>query len=1337
MAPKILIADKDAKALLATAGMVKSGGFEVLTAKSGRKCLELAKENQPYLILLDMNLSDLDPLEICQRIKADARLAGSLVVLVADKRISAKKQAQGLSRGADGYAVRPFEKKTFLTQLEAMLQLQKVRKSLKKGSDWQQSKLEGISEAVIVAKKSGEIVFFNAAAEKVTGWKREEALRLNYAKVFRVIDEKTGESAPEPVSRALTEGVIVSLVQSPMLIRKDGTKIPISASAAPCTKKHDRCVFVFQDISEKIKREHDLNRAIHDWESIFHAIGHPTIILEPDHRVSAVNNAALRATGMSTEEIIGKYCFEIFHENAAEPPEGCPLEKLLKSGRMEAVEMEMEALDAWFMVSCTPVFDSQGRLDKIIHIATDITDRKKTEQALNESEKKFRLLFSAANEGILILNMAGIIQDVNQKFLQMIGFSEKEILHKHLFHLARLVKIERPRLATEVRKFFQGESRRTEWSIRRQDGTKIFISLLPSFITAGDEKIGVSVVIEDITDRILTRKALEQSELSYRSIFNNASDAIYVQDEQGRFLDVNDGAEKMYGYPREYFIGKTPEFLSAPGKNDLAKIAGFVEKAFQGEPQQFEFWGLDKNGRVFPKIVRLNKGNYFGRDVVVAFAIDISARKQAEEKLRQASFQWRSTFDSMNDAIALLALDEKIIRCNKSLAKLAGRTFTDIIGKSVAETIFSIDQTAKDCPLKKAKKSKQRETKQITFGDRWYEIIVDPVKDDEGKLIGFVYILKDITEQRLIGQQLRENENKFRLLFEEANDAIFLMKDNVFVDCNRKTLEIFGCTREQIIGKTPSDFSPPEQADGRNSKEAALEKINLALKGKSPSFEWLHCRCDKTVFNAEVTLALIELKGKKHIQAIVRDVTERKAAEKALKESEEKYRHLIQGSNDAIYLLHDRKFEVINDKFTEMFGVALEDANSPDFDFMDLVAPESRPVVEERMKRFVAGEPLSPKYEFTAIAKNGEKIDLEASVSYIKYKEGVATQGILRDITERKRAVKALMESEEKYRKLVEDLPDAIVIHCEGKIVFANKASVDLIGASTIGELIGKPAIEFVHPDFRRDVVKRIAEAMQTGKAFPVMDEKFLRLDGSVIDVEVRGFPVTFENKPAIQVLIRDITDKKRAEEQIKKDLREKETLIKEIHHRVKNNLMVVTSLLGLQSRRISDKEAIEAFKDSINRVYSMAMVHQKLYQSKSLSEVDFKEFISTIARHVYFNYDISRRVKLEMDLEPIFLNIEKAVPLGLLLNELITNAMKYAFPDDRRGKIFIAFKEIKEGHCELTVMDDGVGLAPEIDFQTSDSLGMALIRQLADQIEGKIRLLDKKGTGFLVRFVL
>lgn len=214
-----------------------------------------------------------------------------------------------------------------------------------------------------------------------------------------------------------------------------------------------------------------------------------------------------------------------------------------------------------------------------------------------------------------------------------------------------------------------------------------------------------------------------------------------------------------------------------------------------------------------------------------------------------------------------------------------------------------------------------------------------------------------------------------------------------------------------------------------------------------------------------------------------------------------------------------------------------------------------------------------------------------------------------------------------------------------------------------------------------------------------------------------------------------DITARKDAENKLKKSLNEKEMLLKEIHHRVKNNLMVISSLLNLQSRHIKDKAALDVFRESQNRADSMALIHERLYGSTDLKRIDFGDYISTLSTQLFHTYVTDpRRIKLKLNVENLMVDINTTVPLGLILNELVTNSIKYAFPEGKSGEIKIEFNK-KDDEFILIVSDNGVGFPKNIDFRETDSLGLQLVNNLTSQINGKVELNVKNGTEFTIKF--
>ena len=218
--------------------------------------------------------------------------------------------------------------------------------------------------------------------------------------------------------------------------------------------------------------------------------------------------------------------------------------------------------------------------------------------------------------------------------------------------------------------------------------------------------------------------------------------------------------------------------------------------------------------------------------------------------------------------------------------------------------------------------------------------------------------------------------------------------------------------------------------------------------------------------------------------------------------------------------------------------------------------------------------------------------------------------------------------------------------------------------------------------------------------------------------------------------LRREIDERKRVEERIKASLREKEILLKEIHHRVKNNLQIISSLLNLQSEYIKDKQALVVFKESQNRVRSMALIHERLYQSEDLSRIEFGEYLRNLANHLFRSYGVnSNTIELKIRVDDASLGIDAAIPCGLIMNELISNSLKYAFSERKEGEICIDFGSDNDGTFILTVSDNGVGFPEDLDFRSTGSLGLQLVRMLTEQFNGTIELDRSSGTKFKIKF--
>ena len=233
------------------------------------------------------------------------------------------------------------------------------------------------------------------------------------------------------------------------------------------------------------------------------------------------------------------------------------------------------------------------------------------------------------------------------------------------------------------------------------------------------------------------------------------------------------------------------------------------------------------------------------------------------------------------------------------------------------------------------------------------------------------------------------------------------------------------------------------------------------------------------------------------------------------------------------------------------------------------------------------------------------------------------------------------------------------------------------------------------------------------------------------------SIPFAYEGKSAMYRVFQDITKRRQADDKIRGTLREKEILLREIHHRVKNNMQIISSFLNLQSKYIKDDLVLNLFKESQNMIKSMAIIHERLYHSEDLSKINIKEYIRDLVNNLFQAYNINKSViKLKINVETVALGMDFAILCGLIINELVTNSIKYAFPDNKKGEIEITFRQTDENNFELVVSDNGVGIPEDLDIRKTQSLGLRLITMLVDdQLEGEINLVRSKGTEFQIKF--
>jgi PAS domain S-box-containing protein len=579
------------------------------------------------------------------------------------------------------------------------------------------------------------------------------------------------------------------------------------------------------------------------------------------------------------------------------------------------------------------------------------------------------------------------------------------------------------------------------------------------------------------------------------------------------------------------------------------------------------------------------------------------------------------------------------------------------------------------------------------------------------------------------------SEAQWRQMINKIADGVLILNQNgIVLFANSAAENLFNLNHEELLNL---HFGIP------NSKKEICE---IYLPQKNGNYITVEMRTEQ-----------IEWQNQLVYLASLRNISDRSLAESRLRESEEKYRTLAESSQDLIFILNsDRNLAYINSFGAELLGI--EKPSTIELELEEITIIYQFKHLESSIKQ-VFGLNASVRVE-DELVYNGGKLWLDTLLVPLRDNLGKICQilGVARDITQLKSIEQSLRKTQgqlrqrEKLLRLTLEQAPIGIVTCDlsGNFLHFNPAFSQILGYSS--QDLKQMSWEHITETNDLQLQENYYQKLLAGEVRSFQLENcYKRQDSTKIQGIIRvalirdakGSPMHYVAQ------LEDVTERKQAEAKIQASLKEKEVLLKEIHHRVKNNLQIVSSLLDLQAEYIKEPEILEKLEDSKHRLLAMSLIHETLYQSETLAQVDFSDYVERLATNILFaqstDYD---RIKLDFNLEPVFLNLETAIPCGLLLNELITNSIKHAFPDPLQGKIYIELHyqspetapNLNQTSCQepkimLKVSDNGIGLPANMNFKETKSLGLTLIHDLTQQLRGNLAINLSNGTEFTLIF--
>jgi two-component system cell cycle sensor histidine kinase/response regulator CckA len=1181
---------------------------------------------------------------------------------------------------------------------------------------------------------------------------------------------------PEQFAKFLANGNVAALEID--LVRKDGTIITASFNGRVVFDgqgKFVRTHCLFVDITERRNFEKELQSSEEKYRLLVeHA--NEAVFVAQHGIVKFCNQRLSKMLGYSVERITS----EPFAEYIYADDRSAALERhqrRLAGERLSGTEdLRVIAADGsvkWLEANGV-LIEWEGE-PAILNFANDITERKEAELALGEERRRLKDIIKGTNVGTWEFTVATGETVISNRWAEMLGYTLEELSPLTMEKWNELTHPDDLRASNEkLRQHFEGELNyyECELRMRHKSGNWVWILDRGRVHTWSDDgkPLLMSGTHQDITERKIAEETLRMRESYLSAIIENQPGLMWLKDLDSRFLTVNHEFARSCGREKpENVVGLTdidvwPRELADRYRSDDAEVMKSGKSIMVEEPISDR--GETKWFETFKTPVFDRHGTILG---TTGYAHDIAERKKAEEALRESKERYKRLLASVTDYIYTVRIEEgKPVSTSYGEGCLAVTGYTP---KDFEENpCLWLEMT-----FKEDRQAVQEHVAVMLSGAtipplehrivhkngsiRWVKNTPSLHSNESGSIVSYEGLISDITERRAAADELARSEIKYRTLFESAQDAIFLMKDYLFVDCNSTTCEMFGCIREQILGKPPDQFSPAMQPDGNRSKDKALEKMNEAMAGRSKFFEWTHAKLDGTCFDAEVSLNGIKIDGEQHILAIVRDITERKQSQKALERSLSLQQATIESTADGI-LVVDRagKVSSFNRKFLEMWHIpeflaVLKDDEKLLKYVTDQLKDPQRFV--DRVKQLYAN-PKSQSYDIVEF-KDGRVFERYSQSQQVG-DEVVGRVWSFRDLTERKRVEMELA----RLATATEQAAEAIVmIDLEGQIEYVNPAFEKITGYRR-DETIGKNMRTISSSEHNDDFYNELWRVLRGGQVW-TGSLRSCRKDGSLYEEECSISPIRDQSGAIVSYVAvkRDITQEAELENRLRQSqkLEAVGLLAAGIAHDF-NNLLA--GIKGFAELLTLDEEAGPKVSDYAGEILKaanraadltgqlLAFARKGRFLSVAVNVNEVIDEVKTMLKH-----SIDRRIEIKTDCraEKPFTSGDPSQIQSAILN-LAINA-RDAMPDGGELKFETENVHLDDDFCQLhsldlgagdylaiSVTDTGIGMDEEVMayifdpfFTTKEQgqgtgLGLAGVYGCLKNHHGSIEVISQPGSG-------